>query len=133
MSTMSQNGRVMAEYIWLGGATTVMGGFDIRSKTRTLEKVPASVADLPVWNYDGSSTEQAPGKDSEVLIRPVAIFNDPFRGAPHKLVWCEGFHPETKQPVTGNERHACKEVMDKAKAEIPWFGIEQEYTLFKSG
>merc|ERR1719331_253428 len=84
-------------------------------------------------NYDGSSTEQAPGSDSEVLIRPVAIFNDPFRGAPHKLIWCEGFHPETKQPVKGNERAACLEVMKKAEAEVPWFGIEQEYTLFKSG
>ena len=57
----------MAEYIWLGGSETVMGGFDIRSKTRTLEKKPTSPSELPVWNYDGSSTEQAPGADSEVL------------------------------------------------------------------
>ena len=31
-----------------------------------LDAVPESVAELPVWNYDGSSTEQAPGEDSEV-------------------------------------------------------------------
>ena len=33
-----------------------------------LDAAPGSVAELPVWNYDGSSTEQAPGSDSEVLI-----------------------------------------------------------------
>ena len=132
--TAKYGGKVCVEYIWLGGGNEqYFSGFDIRSKTKTLDKVPTSVDELPIWNYDGSSTEQAPGSDSEVLIRPVAMFNDPFRGHPHKLVMCEGFHPETKQPVKGNERAACNEVMQKAKAEIPWFGIEQEYTLFKPG
>lgn len=28
-----------------------------------------------------------------------------------------------------NKRYSCKKVMDEAKKEIPWFGIEQEYTL----
>ena len=81
----------------------------------------------------GSSTEQAPGSDSEVLIKPVALFEDPFRGPPHKVVLCEGIHPVTKLAVKGNERAACLEIMEKAKDEKPWFGIEQEYTLFKPG
>lgn len=34
-----------------------------------------------MWNYDGSSTGQAPGHDSEVYLVPRAIFKDPFRGA----------------------------------------------------
>jgi glutamine synthetase len=122
------------EYIWLGGGTEqYFSGFDLRSKTKTVNFVPQSVDELPVWNYDGSSTEQAPGSDSEVLIRPVAMFTDPFRGAPHKLVMCEGFHPVTKEPTKGNERAACLEAMMKAKDKKPWFGIEQEYTLFKAG
>merc|ERR1719174_2712707 len=126
-------GKVCIEYVWLGGAPDqYFSGFDLRSKTKTMGHVP-TLEELPVWNYDGSSTEQAPGSDSEVLLKPVAMFNDPFRGYPHKLVLCEGFHPETKLPVAGNERAACAEVMKKAADQVPWFGIEQEYTLFKSG
>ena len=43
------------------------------------------MTDLKVWNYDGSSTGQADGHNSEVLLKPRAIFNDPFRASPaHK-------------------------------------------------
>jgi glutamine synthetase len=31
---------------------------------------------------------------------------------------------------SSNYRAHCKKVMDAAKAEEPWFGLEQEYTLF---
>ena len=43
--------------VWLGGAETT-GGLDLRSKSRTLDKPVKSVGDLPIWNYDGSSTNQ---------------------------------------------------------------------------
>jgi glutamine synthetase len=129
---LNQNGRIMAEYVWLGGSTTVMGGFDMRSKTKSLEKKPNSVADLPVWNYDGSSTKQAPGSDSEVYLIPVAIFKDPFRGGDNILVLCEAVEPVGLKPIPTNTRRAAKELFDKKPGEVPWFGIEQEYTLFNT-
>jgi hypothetical protein len=55
--------------VWIGGT-----GADLRSKARTLAKVPSKPEDLPHWNYDGSSTGQAPGTDSEVYLVPRAIF-----------------------------------------------------------
>ena len=109
---MTQNGRVMAEYIWLGGSETVMGGFDLRSKTKSLEKAPKSVADLPVWNYDGSSTEQAPGSDSEVYLNPVAIFKDPFRGGDNILVLCETAEPVANKALPTNGCRAAKAIFD---------------------
>jgi glutamine synthetase len=130
----TMNGHVAAEYIWLGGMPeNYFCGVDIRCKTKTLDKVPASVTELPVWNYDGSSTNQAPGSDSEVLLKPVSMFTDPFRGAPHIIVMCETILPETLAPAAMNERAACAEAMAKAAHLHPWFGIEQEYTLFKKG
>jgi len=118
--------KVQAEYIWIGGS-----GSDLRGKTKTLDGVPKSLADLPVWNYDGSSTGQAPGKDSEVYLKPVAIFPDPFRLAPHILVLCEACLPDGQlTPIPTNSRREAEVVMNKAKGAKPWFGIEQEYTLF---
>ncbi|MCI16076.1 glutamine synthetase, partial [Trifolium medium] len=40
-------------------------GIDVRSKSRTISKPVEHPSELPKWNYDGSSTGQAPGEDSE--------------------------------------------------------------------
>ena len=98
-----------------------------------LDSVPNSVDDLPVWNYDGSSTGQAPGHDSEVHIKPRAIFQDPFRrGAHNILVLCDTYKPNG-EPLPSNGRAPAAALFNRAPAEEPWFGIEQEYTLFKDG
>ena len=64
---------MLAEYVWIGGS-----GQDLRSKTRVLNKEAKSVKDLPIWNYDGSSTGQAPG---EAPRRPAARKARVWRGA----------------------------------------------------
>jgi glutamine synthetase len=70
--------KMMAEYIWIGGNDN-----DLHSKTRVFDfKINDLIADLPkipVWNYDGSSCNQASGHFSEILIKPVRLFRDPFR------------------------------------------------------
>jgi len=51
-----------AEYVWIDGTTPTP---KLRSKTKIL----ADGADLPIWGFDGSSTNQAPGSASDYPIR----------------------------------------------------------------
>jgi len=124
-----QNGKVIAEYVWIDGS-----GITLRSKCRTLNKVVTSLADIPEWNYDGSSTYQAVTENSEVILKPVAYFRDPFREGDNILVLCETFNWEDSNckvlvPSNTNFRHFANKIWNKCLEEEPWYGIEQEYTL----
>ena len=65
------------EYVWLDGYEPTP---NLRSKTKVkaFEAFP-SLEEIPVWGFDGSSTRQAEGSDSDCLLQPVAIFPDPVR------------------------------------------------------
>jgi glutamine synthetase len=118
------SGKVQAEYLFIDADG------DVRSKCRTIDAAKATVDQLPKWNYDGSSTEQAPGEDSEVIIYPRAIFKDPFRpGGDNILVLTDTYTPGGT-PLPTNTRAPALEVFASREGETPWFGLEQEYTLF---
>ncbi|XP_047485998.1 glutamine synthetase-like [Penaeus chinensis] len=110
-------------YVWVDGS-----GENLRSKTRTVNFIPKSPSELPIWNFDGSSTGQAEGSNSDVYLHPVALYRDPFRLGNNKLVLCETYK-HNKKPTGTNHRHRCVEVMTRAADQHPWFGMEQEYTL----
>lgn len=112
--------KCIAEYVWIDGHDGV------RAKARVLDAVPSTPSELPSWNYDGSSTDQAPGSDSEVILKPQAMYPDPFRGEPHILVLCDTYTSKGA-PLPTNKRNACAAVMKAAEAAVPWFGLEQEY------
>ena len=57
----------------------------------------------------------------QVLLRPVRIFKDPFRGAPHLLVLAECIDPAGK-PIPTNTRHAANKTFDAKLDEEPWWG-----------
>jgi len=122
---VKDSGKCQAMYVWIDGT-----GENLRAKTRTLDFVPKNPSELPIWNFDGSSTGQAEGKNSDVFLYPRAIYNDPFRpeGNNNKLILCETFK-HNKKPTETNHRFSCNTVMERAKDQVPWFGIEQEYTL----
>jgi glutamine synthetase len=116
----------MAEYIWIDGTEPTPL---LRSKTKILPG-PAKVADLPIWGFDGSSTNQAPGKASDCVLQPVFTCPDPVRGGDHILVLAEVLLTDMT-PHPTNTRRALVEVAEQYADQEPWFGIEQEYTLFK--
>jgi glutamine synthetase len=111
------------EYIWLDGYEPTP---NLRSKTKiaAFEGMP-ELEDLPIWNFDGSSTRQAPGDNSDCLLQPVALFPDPAR-QDGLLVLCEVLLADgTPHPTN-------------TRATIPddpgaWFGFEQEYFLYQDG
>ncbi|KAH0618283.1 hypothetical protein JD844_017333 [Phrynosoma platyrhinos] len=81
---LPQGDKVQAMYIWIDGT-----GEFLRCKTRTLDHEPKNLEDLPEWNFDGSSTFQSEGSNSDMYLVPSAMFRDPFRKDPNKLVLCE--------------------------------------------
>ncbi|GMT34833.1 hypothetical protein PFISCL1PPCAC_26130, partial [Pristionchus fissidentatus] len=114
---------LQVKYVWVDGT-----GEYLRAKTKVFDFEPKSASDLPVWNFDGTSTGQAIGDESDVFMKPVALFRDPFRPGPNKLALCETLDKNGK-PTATNNRAKCVEVMKKAYDQHPWFGMEQEYTL----
>ena len=114
-----------AEYIWIDGTEPTA---KLRSKTKIL----ADGAELPIWGFDGSSTNQAPGDKSDCVLQPVFSCPDPIRGGDNVLVLCEVLYIDMT-PHASNTRAGCVEVAEKYKDQEPVFGIEQEYTFFKDG
>ncbi|KAF2643599.1 glutamine synthetase [Massarina eburnea CBS 473.64] len=122
---LPQKGKFIAEYVWIDGSN------GLRSKCKTLDKLPENVSELPEWNFDGSSTGQAPGNNSDVYLRPVAMYPDPFRLGDNILVMCETYMSDGK-PNAYNFRHDAAIVLNAHKDQEFWFGLEQEYTLLDS-
>ena len=116
-------GKYQAEYIWIDGNQPTA---KLRSKTRILN----IGEEPPIWGFDGSSTEQAAGDASDCVLRPVCILSDPLRGGENKLVMAEVLLTDMT-PHPSNTRTACAAMAAKHAADDTWFGIEQEYTLFK--
>ncbi|XP_044029541.1 glutamine synthetase-like [Siniperca chuatsi] len=121
--SLPQGEKCQVTYIWIDGT-----GEGLRNKTRTLDSEPKSIEDIPEWNFDGSSTYQAEGSNSDMYLVPVCMFRDPFTLDPNKLVLCEVLK-YNRIPAETNHRAHCKKVMDQVKDHCLWFGLEQEYTL----
>ena len=120
---------IQIEYVWQGG----LNALDLRCKTRTwTSSTPPTLETLPIWNFDGSSTGQAPGHDSEVLLKPVRIFPDPFRGLPHLLVLAECIDPKHK-PIPTNTRAAANALFESKLGEVPWWGAWVVVPLRRGG
>ena len=114
-----------AEYIWIDGTEPTAR---LRSKTKIL----ADGAELPIWGFDGSSTNQAPGSNSDCVLKPVFSCPDPIRGGDNKLVMCEVLLTDMT-PHPTNTRALLAPIAEKYASDEPLFGIEQEYTFFRHG
>ena len=134
------------EYIWLDGSYPQQ----IRSKTKIVEKevttlfssseipvTPETIFKswkenpdtLPLWNFDGSSTGQAETSKSELLLKPVNIFIDPFKSNGF-IVVSEVMNIDMT-PHETNKRAKMVETLNKYDDET-MYGLEQEYFIYDS-
>jgi glutamine synthetase len=112
VSKLDQGGSTVAEYIWIDGS-----GITLRSKAKTITHKITKLEDLPVWNFDGSSSYQASTHNSEVIMKPVFYCPDPFREGNNILVLCETWiwadeNFTTMVPANTNFRHFAKKIFD---------------------
>jgi glutamine synthetase len=111
------------EYIWLDGYTPLAS---LRSKTKIVDgDDKLKLEDIPVWGFDGSSTQQAEGKSSDILLKPVGLYPDATRKNAY-LVMSETLLP-SGEPHVSNSRATIADDPDT------WFGFEQEYFFWKDG
>lgn len=116
-------------YIWIDGARPTN---TLRCKVRIVGETLGglTIANIPEWAFDGSSTNQAPGNHSDLILKPVNFVDDPIHGEGNYLVLCEVFNPDGT-PHHTNKRAKLRALMEKVwEKHEPWVGIEQEYTLF---
>jgi len=117
------------EYVWLDGYKPEQS---LRSKVKVDDYAV-------VWAFDGSSTQQATGGESDCILRPVSEYKtidriraDATRTAPGlegTYVMCEVLDAD-HNPHKSNTRN-CR---DRITIEDEWwFGFEQEYFMYKDG
>jgi len=120
----------LAEYIWIDGSRPTP---QLRSKTKVLDSNPLTEKKLPdTWSFDGSSTCQAPGDDSDRFLKPVRVVRDPTRSDTDVLVLCEVLNPDDT-PHESNKRAALRQLLDEGACELnSLWGFEQEYVMTKN-
>ena len=114
--------KVILEYIWLDS------DLELRSKTKTMDpKEKWTLDDIPLWNYDGSSTGQATTEDSEIILKPQAMFKCPFRKT-GLLIMCDTYDTQNN-PLPSNNRYNANIIFNTQLEEEPWYGLEQEFFI----
>lgn len=126
------------EYIWVGGSKELRSKVKVTKNLKYIKDVlnkkhgEFTISDIPMWDFDGSSTGQATGDNSEVLLKPCKIYKntsevDGFEGSYYVL--CETLLPNMTAHST-NTRSIAAELFKTHGADYePMFGIEHEFFL----
>ena len=112
------------KYIWLDGYTPEQ---NLRSKIQVAEGygILSENDGPPIWAFDGSSTQQAEGGESDCVLRPVSDYKI---NKGNTLVMCEVLNSD-HTPHESNYRTECKAFI----GDEWWFGFEQEYFFYQDG
>lgn len=110
------------EYIWLDGYEPEP---NLRSKVKIIDDKITHIMDVPLWNFDGSSTKQAEGSKSDCVLKPVRIYQNETKNEKYPTIYvlCEVLNPDMK-PHPSNQRH----LLGNEEVDF-WVGFEQEYFI----
>jgi glutamine synthetase len=110
--------------VWLDGYKPEP---NLRSKVKIVnaETIGASIDSFPMWNFDGSSTNQAETGNSDRLLKPVRWYMSDQYPLENNTVYvlCEVLNPDGT-PHESNKRSSIGEGFEDL-----WFGFEQEYFI----
>jgi len=127
------------EYIFLDGNKPQ----HLRSKTKIVKskthkvistlfsEYKGDITKVSKWNFDGSSTNQAPTNKSELILNPVNVFMDPFKPEKGLLILCDVEYPNGEIHPS-NTRRTLKELLDDNNMGPDYIrmGLEQEYFIY---
>ena len=121
---------VVLEYIWIDGENNLRSKIKIHHGNDFYDINSINIESIPIWNFDGSSTKQATTDDSEVLLVPVKLYNNPFirENSTSYLVLCSTYG-KNNVPAINNNRERAVTIFDKYEQEEAWYGLEQEYFM----
>src|SRR3990167_10702676 len=107
-------------YIWIDGAEPT---HKLRCKTRIIQHPQGALTleNIPEWGFDGSSTYQATGHDSDLILKPARFVVDPILGGDNYLLLCEVMNPDGMTPHKTNTRAYLRQMMANGGADHkPW-------------
>lgn len=124
-----------AEYIWFDGMegdeSKGVSFNEMRAKTKCIPEpiTSGNPDDFPNWSFDGSSTGQAEGNNSDCILKPVRVTPDPIRGGDSVMVLCEVMNPDGTPHETNYRSTLVEQLSDEVLEQECLFGFEQEYTM----
>ncbi len=128
---------VRLEYVWLDGHDSKNLRSKVRYENWTMDSTQGNMSReqvlhrIPQWSYDGSSTQQANTKNSDVILEPVKVYNNPLELGEMAsfIVLCETLNTDGT-PHESNTRDKLLDAIEEydPKKKIV-FGVEQEYTI----
>ena len=134
--SISKSQKIIVEYIWLGLDNEIFSKVRILSARQLVENRSSDYIDykeIPDWDFDGSSTGQATTEASEVILKPCALYKNPFHNKELQsfFVLCSTYSPNG-QPLESNSRHKAVNIFGEKAVIVQdiWFGIEFEYMMY---
>ncbi len=90
-----------------------------------------SLKSFPDWSFDGSSTDQADADNSDLMLKPIRVYNHPLQfSCQHNfIVLCEVSNQSGEKAHEENGRFNLRQVLANSPNENHLVGLEQEYTF----